>query len=262
MLTPGQRLRELRENLGLNLRQVEEASERIAARTGVSEYLVSVSRLSDIETKGVLPTIYRLYSLSAIYRRPSVELLAYFGIDDDHWLEDGKATALKTQTLTLPARTTANVPVKMDPSFDLNKTSNIGRMVEKWGVVPLVLLEKAVDRRYTYGYIGLNDYMMYPLVLPGSFVQVDEDLSTVETRHWKSEYERPIYMVESREGVIVSWCTVKGGALICHPHPLSPSSLRMFKHGSEAEVIGQVVSIAMRLDGGASPNGSRQALCD
>ena len=60
MLPPGQRLRVLREQMGLTIRDVEGASARIAARHGSEDFAVSPSRLSDIETKGLLPNIYRL----------------------------------------------------------------------------------------------------------------------------------------------------------------------------------------------------------
>src|SRR5438067_1728871 len=64
----GQRLRQLRERLGLSLRDVEMASNAIAERHGDDAYSLSLSRLSEIESKGVLPNIYKVYSLSIIYR--------------------------------------------------------------------------------------------------------------------------------------------------------------------------------------------------
>src|SRR5262249_45503318 len=81
ILSAGQQLRITREQLGLTMREVESASLRIAAKHGNEEYAVSPSRLSDIETKGLLPSIYRLYSLAIIYRRDLREVLAWYGID-------------------------------------------------------------------------------------------------------------------------------------------------------------------------------------
>ena len=65
-MQPGTRLRRSRERLGLTMREVESASFRIAERHGNDEFAVCPSRLSDIETKGLVPSIYRLYSLSNI----------------------------------------------------------------------------------------------------------------------------------------------------------------------------------------------------
>lgn len=81
MLTPGQQLRTVREQLGLTMRDVEAASARLAARHNNADFVIALSRLSDIETKGVVPNIYRLYSLAAVYRRDMHEILSWFGID-------------------------------------------------------------------------------------------------------------------------------------------------------------------------------------
>ena len=64
----GQRLRKARERLGLTFRAVADASQKIAEKRGNEEYSIGLSRLSEIENNGALPTIYRLYALSTIYR--------------------------------------------------------------------------------------------------------------------------------------------------------------------------------------------------
>jgi hypothetical protein len=139
------------------------------------------------------------------------------------------------------------MPVKLDPGFDLRRTSNLGRMVEQWGVVPMAYLSQFANGNYTYGYIGVEDFTMYPLLLPGSFVQVDEAKNRVVQAMWRSEYERPIYFVETREGHTCCWCDLKGETLILQSHPLSPVAVRTLKYPREADVIGQVVGVAMRL---------------
>src|SRR5690242_7815352 len=75
-----QKLKRIRERLGLKYRDVEEATARIANAHQSDEFLVSLSRLSDIENKGTMPTMYRLYSLCAIYRLEVVEVLSWYRI--------------------------------------------------------------------------------------------------------------------------------------------------------------------------------------
>jgi len=65
-LTGGQKLRSLREVLGYTMRDVEAGSLQVSRRLGNEEFAIPPSRLSDIETKGVVPSIYRLYTLAAI----------------------------------------------------------------------------------------------------------------------------------------------------------------------------------------------------
>jgi len=251
VLSAGKKLRELREQIGLTLRDVEIASTHLAEARGIEEFIINPSRLSDIETKGVVPSIYRLYVLSVIYRADFAELLKLYGVDLGTTAADfAVCRPAKTHRLEIMSdRGSVSIPVKLDPGFDLRRSANLGRMIEDWGVVPLQYLQELAKRKYTYAYIGTEDLTMYPLILPGSFVQIDEERNRVEEGKWHSELERPIYFVETREGYICCWCTVRRGEIVLQPHPLSPATPRILKHPQEAEVIGQVVGVAMQLDG-------------
>src|SRR5207245_10608722 len=58
---------------------------------------------------------------------------------------------------------------------------------------------------------------------------------------------RPIYFIELRDGYACSWCELRGSQLTLIPHPLSPCSTRQFLYSTEAEIVGQVTAVAMRL---------------
>src|ERR1700677_1796341 len=88
MLPAGKSLRTLREKLGLTMRDIETSSARMAEKYRNEEFSIPPSRLSDIETKGVLPNIFRLYTLSVIYRRDFRELLGWYGIDLNNMAAD------------------------------------------------------------------------------------------------------------------------------------------------------------------------------
>jgi transcriptional regulator with XRE-family HTH domain len=249
MVSGGQSLRLLREQLGLTMRDVETASAAIAAKHRSEEFAIPPSRLSDIETKGVIPSIYRMYSLSVIYRRDMRDMLAFFGVDVNRTAEDlHLALPPKSHVSNaLQSSSGACIPIRLDPSFDLRLTTNMGRVVEQWGIVPLSYLAQFADRRYTYGYIGSEDFTMYPILPPGTFIQIDEAKNRVVEGSWRSEYERPIYFVETRDGYTCAWCALQQDDLVLQSHPLSPVPVRLLKHPHEAEVIGQVVGVAMRL---------------
>ena len=249
MLSAGRRLRELREQVGLTLRDVEVASTKLAESRGIDEFVINPSRLSDIETKGVIPSIFRLYVLSVLYRADFTDMLKVYGVDLSFTAEDFSiCSPSKTHRLDIVTeRGSLALPVKFDPAFDLSRSFNLGRMIENWGIVPMQFLQQLSKRRYTYAYIGMEDLTMYPLLLPGSFLQVDEERSRVEDGPWRSEFERPIYFVETREGHVCCWCSVRRSEIILQSHPLSPVPPRILKHPQEAEVIGQVVGVAMRL---------------
>jgi transcriptional regulator with XRE-family HTH domain len=249
MFSGGQNLRVLREQLGLTMRDVENASARIAEKHDNDEFFIPPSRLSDVETKGVVPSIFRMYSLAVIYRRDMKELLSWYDVDLNMVAAD--------LDLVLPPKShvsdalanvsSVQIPVRMDPGFDPRRTANLGRMVEQWGVVPFAYLAQFATCRYTYGYIGSEDLTMYPILPPGTFVQVDESKNRVSDGGWRSEYERPIYFVETRNGHICCWCTMAREEIILQPHPLSSVAARVLRYPQEAEIIGQVVGVAMRL---------------
>ena len=256
-MNAGLRLRSLREQLGLTIRDVQDASELIAKKYGIEDFAVPIGRLSDVESKGVVPSIYRLYSLSVIYRIDIRDLMAWYGIDLNETAVDMAVSQPRKSHLTTLGKSqlSVNVPVRIDPGFDPRRTTNIGRMIEKWGLVPLSFLQQHCNHEFTYGYIGSEDFTMHPLLLPGSFIQVDEAANTVTEGNWRSEYERPIYFLELRDGYTACWCSMKGDYLILQPHPLSAVPVRVLRHSQEAEILGQVVGVAMRLNGWSPVNG-------
>jgi len=248
-MAAGQRLRILREQQELTIREVEAASQRLANKYGNEEFYIAGARLSDIETKGIIPNIFKLYSLAAIYRVGFNELVAQYGVEPDNVnFENDLVRRPKTHLLpSKMALRAVEVPVKLDPAFKLSKTTDLGRMIERWGAFPFAFLQQLADTDFTYGYIGMEDFTMYPLIVHGSFIQVDEHKNKIVEKAWRSEYERPIYFIETREGHVCSWCSLKDDQLVLQPHPLSPVPPRILKYTREAEVIGQVVGLAMRL---------------
>ncbi len=250
-MTAGEKLRTIRESLGLSIRMVEAASAQLAAKYNNPDYSISLSRLSDIETKGIVPNIYRLYSLAVIYRQDFQELVQLFEVNLKNVPDDiGLVKIPVTQRSTvLSSLRELDIPVRIDPGFDESSSTTLGRMIVKWGTVPLAYLKRFTDRSYSYAFIGTEDWTMYPLIMPGSFVQIDESKRKVAEGGWRSEYERPIYLVETRQGHTCCWCELNGSMLTLKPHPMSPAKTRILRDGIDAEVIGQVVGVAMRLDG-------------
>lgn len=249
ILAAGLNLRGVRERLGLTMREVESASARIAERHGNEEFGVSPSRLSDIETKGLVPSIFRLYSLAIVYRSDLREILAWYGIDLSLSAADLQLNLPPKSHIeeTLQGTAKVAIPTRLDPSFDPRRSANLSRMVEQWGSVPLGYLANLSQDKYMYGYVGSEDFTMYPLLPPGTFLQVDEARTKIEQALWRSELERPIYFVETRDGYTCCWCSLKGDDIVLHSHPLSPVPVRVLRHPREAEVIGQVVGIALKL---------------
>jgi hypothetical protein len=77
---PGQHLRARRLSLGLTLRDVHMASLSLARELRKPAFVLPPSRLHDIETKEMTPSIHRLYTLTRVYRCRLNELLSWYGI--------------------------------------------------------------------------------------------------------------------------------------------------------------------------------------
>lgn len=244
----GYLLRRLREHLGLTVRDVQERSKKIAEKRDQPRYFIDKARLSDIESKGILPSVYKIYSLAAIYHRSITELLAFYGVESNDLSSDMAESPLPRTHLGSPLHNAVRMPTSVENSFTIAETTDFGRLITTWGTVPLAFLAKYEHSDALFGYIGTDDWTMFPLIPAGSFVEVDTSKRRITPGPWRSEYNRPIYFVETRERMLCGWCEVDGNALLVVPHPLSPERIRSFRKDVDAEVIGTVVAVATRLD--------------
>ena len=246
----GRKLKQARERLNLRYRQVEEASLRLAAIRGSDEYVVQLSRLADIENKGTMPSLYRLYSLCVIYRLDMNEILSWYGISVNSLATDAGLLGHPQTGLIgfRPEEGEVRVPLTLDPGLDLSKTVFLSRLIQKWGTVPLMLLNRMDLKNMRYGLIGTEDWSMFPIIPPGSLVVIDDSARRIATSVWSNEFERPIYFFEHREGYACCWCSLKGRQLIIQPHPASQCDPTVYEYPGQIELIGRVTRVAMSLD--------------
>lgn len=250
MQSAGLRLKSIREQLGLRYREVQQASEMIAQRRGNSDFVIALSRLSDIENKGVLPNIHRVYSLCAIYRLDFSEVLSWYGVHlDGIWQDAMHVKPSKTHMMGLqePTRGEVVLPLTLSPGVDLNETVYLSRLIQQWGRIPLSLLSGIEASEQRFGFIGWEDERMSPMLQPGSLVQIDETKQDIAKGGWSNDFERPIYFLEMRDGFACSWCSLAGDQLIMQPHSNSPCDLEILKYPQDVDVVGQVVGVAMQL---------------
>lgn len=78
--TPAKDLRAIRKHRGLTLRDVYEKSLRIAKKRGRKEFVIPPSRLHEFEVQGVVPSIFRTYTLARIYKYSLPKVLSWYGI--------------------------------------------------------------------------------------------------------------------------------------------------------------------------------------
>jgi transcriptional regulator with XRE-family HTH domain len=243
-MQPGARLRQARERLGLTYRDVERASYELACQRGRPDFILHLSRLADIENRDVTPSIYKLYTLAVIYHLSPKEVCQWYEVPFEGHFSDGIQLAAPNTHLAA-GPTSMRMPIRFDPAFDPKRTEFLTRMVERWGDLEGTLFDP--PSRHLYGYVGMDDRRMNPLLRPGSLVLVDPKLREVQNSGWSNELERPIYFIELRQEFRCCWCHCKDGQLMLVPHPLSSCSPEVYRFPEDAEVVGQVVGVAMRL---------------
>jgi transcriptional regulator with XRE-family HTH domain len=253
MEEPGQKLRRARERLNLRVRDVELASQKIAEKYQNDEFAVLINRISEIENRGLVPSLYKLYSLCAIYRLDFHEVMEWYGISLGSLPADASLVEIsETHAVSFHVGVQGEVllPLALDPGVDLRRTTYLSRMIQRWGKLPLLFLETLGLKEHRYAFIGTEDWFMYPLLQPGTFVMIDETVHRIANSGWANEFERPIYFFEHRRGYACGWCNLCGDQLILQPHPASSCQPQVFEYPKDIDLVGQVTGIAMRLDQG------------
>ena len=136
--------------------------------------------------------------------------------------------------------------------------STTTRLLNAWKSVPLLLMLEKDWLRGPLVIIGLSDYMMWPLLPPGSLLRLNKKKRTIEDGRW-AEFERPIYLIEHKDKFYCCHAQRSGQNLLLISHAESPCPPIISIPAGEARVRGQVTLIfrplAMRTPspGGTGP---------
>jgi len=244
MYPPGLRLRQTREALGFTYRDVEKASYQIAVERGRPDFILHISRLADIENRNVVPSLHKLYSLATILHLDPLEISCWYEAPFRQSFHDG-ASFPPPRTHLSECLLPPSAPRTSEHSFGSEITELLQRKPAT--IVPLPNIEGSGNGRYRYGYVGLSDRRMVPVLRPGSTVLIDTTLTHIEDAEWSSEYDRPMYFVEIRNGYRCGWFQKEKSRLIMQPHTLSRCAPEAWRTPDDAEVIGQVVGVVTYL---------------
>jgi transcriptional regulator with XRE-family HTH domain len=243
----GKRLRAARERLGLKIREVERMSRLLAEKKQNQEYYISHAWLSEIERGELTPGIYKIYTLSTIYQYRFDEVLDFFGIQIGDIGREQIRQPLPHTHLVGSRDMPVEIPSAAMPGIPLERTDLVSRMFSGLGRIEAGLFPQRPAVASVYGYVGTKDFTLFPLIRPGSFVEIDSSQRRIENTRWGSVFERPIYFVELRDDYACSWCEEKEGSLLLIPFPQSGCRVREVRYPAEAGVIGRVTAVLMRI---------------
>jgi hypothetical protein len=96
------------------------------------------------------------------------------------------------------------------------------RLLTAWSNIPLLLMLDIDWERGPLVLVGLTEYMMWPLLPPGSLLQLDPKVRTIADGTF-TEFERPIYLIEHKDRFHCCHALRKGQTLLLISHAESPS---------------------------------------
>ncbi len=126
-MQPGEELKEIRTRLGITTRDVAERSEKIAEQEKNTEFLISSSWLSQLETHPkTLPGVHKLFTLACVYHVTHASLLELYGMGPQKIaVYQDQMPIQKTHLIPVAAseeQTTVELPLRFDSGLNLNKT--------------------------------------------------------------------------------------------------------------------------------------------
>jgi transcriptional regulator with XRE-family HTH domain len=237
---PGSKLKNLRHRCNITVRQVEQASVRIAEAKGDKRFRISNGWLAQLENGISEPSICKLFTLSVIYHTDFRDLARLYNVD----IEEIE----KYESIANPHATQLRPEIHDDTQGTMPTSRNLLASTGLIHQLTTANTPVADERRnIQHGYVGLSDYTMYPLIRPGALVEIDVSQNGLQSAaSWHNEFERPIFFIELREGHACGWCELQGNQLLIIPHQSSPSTVRRFTYPREAEIVGRVVGYNTR----------------
>ena len=221
-------LKSLRKRRNITVREVEQASRRIADAKGDRQFYISNGWLARLENDDSEPSMWKLFSLSVIYHADLLYLLRLYNIDVD---EKEKYELVVDPYVTQLIPHNGNGDKSSESPHHSSTGLNIAHSADG----------DAAARHLIHGHLGLADFTMYPMIRPGALLKIDTSQNKLVTRTWSSEYERPIYFIELRGAYACGWCELQGNQLLIIPHHSPFASVRRFHYPREAEIVGRVV---------------------
>ena len=171
------------------------------------------------------------------------------GMDVKDALHDTSLPGVARSHVVSPLKSSDEIlmtTLQFAPTANTRETNLVSRMLQPGARLPQQFLAQMKLRDGIFGYVGTEDHTLYPIIRPGSFVQIDVRQRKI-TRNWKDEHDRPIYFFELRDGFACSWCELHDRRLILLPTPQSGARARNIRYPDDVDILGRVTAVSMRI---------------
>ena len=245
----GQLLRNARTRMALSFREASALTRQIANDLRSQQYFASPGSLSDYEVFDSPPRhIHKAISLCAIYGLAFPVFLKAAGLP----MEETGSELMPYHLLGRPSPARSALESRTPEIEDKSLT----HLLKDWdGEIPL-FLRRSLSALSGISNLSLHDVFWidrqrsrFDLNLMGGFLAiVNRRKKTVV--HWKSKplWQQPVYVVLKRDGVYVcAFCSFENGTLILHSYAKAYHRSDRFRHPHDAEIIGQIVTLARKV---------------
>jgi transcriptional regulator with XRE-family HTH domain len=247
----GRKLRIIRRQRQLSLRQVEKLTATIANKHGDQSRKISASWLGRVERGNHSIAHKRLESLKEAYGVSHEELT------DETISKDEATQALHAHFPDIPAAVLKGLTGFGDPLLP----------PESWfAYFPVTTLLPPLSPNDENGYstvrkrsrgtdpifgiLGANDTTLVPFVQPEAIMEINTSIRTISPgKVFHSIFQRPIYFLRSHDGYHCGWCEldVEQEWLTLVPSAMTAASHRRWRYRQEVEVVGIVKRVLTRL---------------
>jgi transcriptional regulator with XRE-family HTH domain len=245
------KLRIIRRQRRLSLRQVEKLTAALAEKDGDPSRRVSASWLGRLEREKHSIPHRTLETLEEVYGVSHEELT------DEYISTEEASRTLHAHLPELPAVVLKELTVPTG-RYLLPPESWLTYFPETTLLPSLPSAESAVARTghmrpraaRLYAVLGANDLTLLGLVQPGAVLEIDHSARTIDiTRVYHSVSERPIYFLRTHDGYHCGWCQLDSEHewLTLVPSTLTKASQRRWRYRHEVEVVGLVTRVLTRL---------------
>jgi|GEM_PF-588463 len=243
-----QLLRQGRLKAGLSFREASAMSRSVAAELGDEQYFIARGSLSDYEASETPPRhAHKAITLCAIYGLVLSDFLDSIGLRP----EEAGQEAIPDPFILREHATSRNAVENNLPAT----TGDLPPFLSQFDQLPFFLRRSmpalcglATSSLNDFFWVGGEQSPLHPVLINGLLVIVNRHRK--KAFHFRSRplWQQPIYILLKRDGAYVcGCCSQENGLLILHPY--SPSHLppEHLRNHHDAEVIGQVVTVARKL---------------
>lgn len=243
-------LRHARLRMGLSFREASAMSRHIASEMGDEQYFAAPGSLSDCEALDTPPRhIHKAITLCAVYGLRFTTFLKTVGLDLEEEGKDPIPENLVPRKLPTSSRDAGNKPDGITGNGFLEQL--LGRLKP----APFFLRRSLSDLSglknpslHDFFWVGGEPNPLHPLLVNGLLVIVNRQRKKPIYSRSKPLWQQPLYMLLRRDGTYVcGCCSAENGTLIIHPQSQKYQRSEHLRNHDDAEIIGQVVTVARRL---------------